>query len=83
MPASSTASSEFSATSPSLLRQVANRDPEAWRRFTRLYGPLVFHWCRQQGLSEHDSADVMQDVFVSVTRAVSAYEDRAGGTFRG
>lgn len=83
MPASSTASSDFSATSPSLLRQVANRDPEAWRRFTRLYGPLVFHWCRQQGLSEHDSADVMQDVFVSVARAVSSYEDRAGSRFRG
>lgn len=83
MPSLSTASSEFSATSPSLIRRVANRDPEAWRRFTRLYGPLVFHWCRQQGLSEHDSADVMQDVFVSVARAVAAYEDRAGCRFRG
>lgn len=83
MPSLSTASSEFSATSPSLIRRVANRDPEAWRRFTRLYGPLVFHWCRQQGLSEHDSADVMQDVFVSVARAVAAYEDRAGSRFRG
>jgi RNA polymerase sigma-70 factor (ECF subfamily) len=83
MPGLSTASSDFSATSPSLLRQVADRDPEAWRRFTRLYGPLVFHWCRQQELSEHDAADVMQDVFVSVARAVASYEDRAGSTFRG
>ena len=83
MPGLSTASSDFSATSPSLIRRVADRDPEAWRRFTRLYGPLVFHWCRQQGLSEHDAADVMQDVFVSVARAVAGYEDRAGGRFRG
>ena len=83
MPASSMASSDFSATSPSLIRRVAERDPEAWRRFTRLYGPLVFHWCRQQRLSEHDAADVMQDVFVSVSRAVAAYESREGSTFRG
>tara|TARA_R110002072_G_scaffold155657_2_gene306061 strand:+ start:107248 stop:107877 length:630 start_codon:yes stop_codon:yes gene_type:complete len=83
MPGLTTASSDFSATSPSLIRRVADRDPEAWRRFTRLYGPLVFHWCRQQGLSEHDAADVMQDVFVSVARAVAAYEDRAGSRFRG
>jgi RNA polymerase sigma-70 factor, ECF subfamily len=80
---SSAASSDFSATSPSLIRRVAMRDPQSWRRFTRLYGPLVFHWCRQQGLSEHDAADVMQDVFVSVARAVAAYEDRAGSSFRG
>ena len=83
MSASGTTSSAFSATSPSLIRRVADRDPEAWRRFTRLYGPLVFHWCQRQGLSEHDAADIMQDVFVSVARAVSSYEDRAGSTFRG
>lgn len=83
MSASGTTSSDFTGTSPSLIRQVADRDPAAWRGFTRLYGPLVFHWCRQQGLSEHDAADVMQDVFVSVARSVASYEDRAGSTFRG
>ena len=83
MSASSIGNSSFSTTSPSLIRRVANRDPEAWRRFTRLYGPLVFHWRRQQRLSDHDAADVMQDVFVSVARAVSSYEDRPGSTFRG
>ena len=83
MPGLSTASSNFTGTSPSLIRRVVDRDPEAWRRFTRLYGPLVFHWCRQQGLSEHDAADVMQDVFVSVARSVASYEDRDGSSFRG
>lgn len=80
---SGTASSAFSKTSPSLIERVAERDPEAWRRFTRLYGPLVFHWCRQQGLSEHDSADAMQDVFLSVSRSISTYESRTESTFRG
>lgn len=83
MPGLSTASSNFTGTSPSLICRVVDRDPEAWRRITRLYGPLVFHWCRQQGLSEHDAADVMQDVFVSVARSVASYEDRAGSSFRG
>jgi len=73
----------LSATSPTLLARVARREPAAWRRLTELYGPLVFHWCRRQGLSEHDAADVMQDVFASVSRAVAGFEQRAGGTFRG
>ena len=83
MPDSRSNGTSLSATSPSLIQQVADRDPEAWRRLTELYGPLIFHWCRKQGLGEHDAADVLQDVFASVARAVEGFELRPGATFRG
>ena len=83
MPDSRSNGTSLSATSPSLIQQVADRDPEAWRRLTELYGPLIFHWCRKQGLGEHDAADVLQDVFASVARAVDGFELRPGATFRG
>ncbi|MBI1312770.1 sigma-70 family RNA polymerase sigma factor [bacterium] len=75
--------SSLSSTSPTLLQRVRNGDAEAWRRLTDLYGPLVFHWCRRQGVGEHDAADLTQDVFASVARAVRSFEQRSTGTFRG
>ena len=83
MPDSRSNGTSLSATSPSLLEQVAQRDPDAWRRLTELYDPLIFHWCRRQGLGEHDAADVLQDVFASVARKVDGFELRPGATFRG
>ena len=82
MPETSTGSSQ-SVTSPTLLRRVRGGDATAWRRFTELYGPLVFHWCRRQGVGEHDAADLTQEVFVTVSRAVQHFEQRSTGTFRG
>lgn len=76
------ASSADSCTSPSLLDRVAQRDPEAWQRLVRLYGPLIFHWARRQGLGEHDAADILQDVFASVSRSIHRFEHRRAGAFR-
>ena len=75
--------SSLSSTSPTLLQRVRGGDADAWRRLTDLYGPLVFHWCRRQGVGEHDAADLTQDVFAAVTRAVRGFEQRSTGTFRG
>ena len=49
-----------------------------------LYGPLVFHWCGKLGLGHADAADVMQEVFFSVSRAAQRFQpDRQRGSFRG
>jgi RNA polymerase sigma-70 factor (ECF subfamily) len=37
---------------------------------SRLYGPLVYRWVRQRGLRDHDAADVVQNVFLSVFRSI-------------
>ena len=77
-------SQSTSSTASSLIRRVQSRDPDAWRRLTELYGPLVYHWCRRHGLNEADASDVFQDVFVTVNRVVDRFDPHSGnGTFRG
>jgi RNA polymerase sigma-70 factor (ECF subfamily) len=71
-------------TSTSWLNRVRQRDPQAWRRLTELYGPLVYHWGRRQGLSAEDASDVMQEVFTAVAGAVDHFlHSPERGTFRG
>lgn len=68
-------------TSLSLLEQVRSREPEAWRRLSAIYGPLVYQWSRRCGLAEEDAADVVQDVFTVLAERI--HEFRASGKFRG
>src|SRR3954454_6421981 len=71
-------------TSPTLVEGVKRGDPDAWGRLARLYGPLVYAWCRQAGLQPADAEDVLQDVFVTVAARVGEFRHgRAGDTFRG
>lgn len=72
------------STSTSLLERVKIRDPEAWRRLVKLYGPLVYKWCRQSRLQADDAADVHQEVFVAVAAHMAEFRrDRTDDTFRG
>lgn len=78
------AASSPESTSSSLLEKAKGRDPEAWRRLVRIYGPLVYQWGRQCGLQSQDAADVVQEVFGSVASGVSAFQRvRPGDSFRG
>lgn len=71
-------------TSPSLLERAKHRDADAWRRIVLLYGPLVDHWCQQASIPQDDIDDVVQDIFLSVSKQLTQfrYED-AQATFRG
>jgi RNA polymerase sigma-70 factor (ECF subfamily) len=83
-PPPETGSAAASHTSLSLLDRLRDNDPEAWRRLVALYGPLVLYWGRRAGLNEDDAADLLQDVFRSVTGAIGRFRrDRPGDTFRG
>ena len=76
--------SAHGSTSMPLIRRVKDADPEAWNRLVRLYTPLVFYWCHQAGLSQHDTADVAQEVFRSLSGAIGSFRhDQVGDTFRG
>lgn len=72
-------------TSLTLLQRVKNEDAAAWKRFVSIYSPLVLHWCTSSGrLSRHDAADVLQDVFLSVSKSIRDFRrDRAGDSLRG
>lgn len=73
-----------SATSRSLLQQVLADDGVAWDRLVNLYAPLVFYWCRQARLQEEDAADVLQEVFLAVSKNLGRFrKDRPRDTFRG
>jgi RNA polymerase sigma-70 factor (ECF subfamily) len=68
----------------SLLLRVQAQDRDAWDRLVFLYTPLVYDWCRGQGLKEADAADVGQDVFWKLARALTERQyERGKGTFRG
>ncbi len=72
-----------SSTSVSLLRRANAHDPEAWRRLSALYGPLVYQWCRHVGLQPADAADVVQETFRSVAAALDRFRhDDPGHSFR-
>lgn len=71
------------STSSSLIARVRQRDPEAWRRLTLLYGPLVYRWVRQSGLQEADAADVVQEVFRAVADSIDGFRAGPDTSFRG
>ena len=73
-----------SSIASSLLVQVRDRDPDAWQQLVRVYGPLVFQWCRRKGLSEEAAADVGQEVFSAVAAGVRKFRrEKKGDTFVG
>jgi RNA polymerase sigma-70 factor (ECF subfamily) len=63
------------------LRQPAADD--AWARFVRLYTPLLIHWARRAGLSEAESADLVQEVFTLLVSKLPQFEYDKAGSFRG
>ena len=68
----------------SLLERVRQpADHEAWARFVELYTPLLFQWCCRAGLSEHDAADLVQDVFLLLLKQLPRFEYQQEKSFRG
>jgi RNA polymerase sigma-70 factor (ECF subfamily) len=71
-------------TSSSLLQRVKQHEAEAWDRLVHVYSPLIYDWCRQQGLQPVDAADVSQEVFRAVMRTIERFRrERPSDSFRG
>jgi RNA polymerase sigma-70 factor (ECF subfamily) len=71
----------------SLLEKLRQPSPAvaqaAWRRFVRLYTPLLFTWARRLGASAEDAADLVQDVFGVLTREMPGFRYQPDLRFRG
>jgi RNA polymerase sigma factor (sigma-70 family) len=72
-------------TRASLLARLGDPgDRAAWQQFVELYGGLVYGFARQRGLQDADAADLTQEVFLAVARAVGRWHyDPRRGSFRG
>lgn len=65
--------------SSSLLLGLRERQDAAWQRFLRLYGPLVYSWCRTRWhLTPTDAKDILQEVVVRVMETIGDFQ---GGNF--
>jgi len=63
------------------LREAQN--DAAWQRLVHLYTPLLFFWARRCGESEHDAADLVQEVFIALLRTLPSFQhDGRDGRFR-
>ena len=72
-----------SKTSPTLVGRVQANEAAAWQRLVDLYGPLIYSWACRGGLASEDAADVMQEVFAAVAKAIRRFDPSARGRFRG
>ena len=70
-------------TPPSLLERVrSSSDEKAWERFIALYTPFIFSLARKAGLGRDEAADVVQDVFLLLTRKMVDFDYKAHLSFR-
>lgn len=74
--------SRSDATRASLIFRAKGHDSQAWSESVDLYGPLITHWCYRCGLDSGQAADVVQDVFVALSKSLDTYEAGRGGAFR-
>lgn len=70
--------SELPDTQASLIARVKNpADAAAWTEFLAIYRPVVYRLARAKGLQDSDAEDLAQRVFLSVSRAIGAWEPTA------
>ncbi|MEM7558964.1 MAG: sigma-70 family RNA polymerase sigma factor, partial [Planctomycetota bacterium] len=56
---------------------------EAWGELVELYGPLIAHWCYRCGLDSNQASDIVQEVFVALSRSIGTYKpSNRSGAFR-
>ena len=72
-------------TQQSLLMRIRDSgDQRAWSRFVEVYAPPLYQYGRRQGLQDADAADLTQEIFRRVMRAINTFHyDSRCGTFRG
>lgn len=66
---------EFPDTNHSLIGRVQELGDEAsWAEFLGIYQPVVLRMARNRGLQDADAMDAMQQIFISVSRAIPQWK---------
>lgn len=55
----------------------------AWLEFSKIYQPLVYRVARHRGLQHSDAEDLSQEVMTRVNQAISQFDPKRAGSFRG
>ncbi len=72
------------ATRASLLLRLRDpRDNAAWSEFAVVYEPLVYRLAQHRGCQDADAREIVQEVFLTVSRAIDRFDPHATGSFRG
>jgi RNA polymerase sigma-70 factor, ECF subfamily len=72
------------STPVSLLERL--RQPEnqgAWRRFVKLYTPLLYYWAKRTGFEQQEADDLVQEVFTHLVQEMPKFHYDGSRTFRG
>lgn len=70
-------------TPVSLLTRLREGPAESdWSRFLDLYSPLLLAWASRLGLSDHDRADLVQEVFAILVEQLPRFRYDPGRSFR-
>lgn len=73
----------MTTTSASLLMRLREpTDRDAWSRFVKLYGPLIFKWAQRVGLDAEDASDLVQDVMALLLRKLPEFRYDDSRSFR-
>lgn len=71
--------SDFPETDHSLIARVRDLgDGVSWTEFLGIYQPVVYRMARRRQLQEADAQDVMQQVFLSISRSIERWEPGIG-----
>jgi RNA polymerase sigma-70 factor (ECF subfamily) len=65
--------SSLSTRESLLVRLAGPDDHSAWSELLSIYGPVIHRMARHRGLQEADAADLCQEVFQSVARAIGRW----------
>jgi RNA polymerase sigma factor (sigma-70 family) len=67
-----------------LIRLRDAQNHAAWREFVELYQPVIYRLCRRRGVRHSDAEDLVQQVLLSVAKAVDRFDAASEkGSFRG
>jgi len=66
-----------------LIDRLANRaETGAWGQFVDLYAPMLLAWCQRIGLSQADTADLTQTVFMALYEKLPEFRYDPSRSFR-
>ena len=70
----------FPETNHSLIARVKDvGDGRSWEEFLGIYQPVLFRMARKRGLQDADAQDVLQQVFLSISRSIQGWTLKQGG----